>query len=181
MKNFIFNALLVAVCIGALALFLVISDRNHEKSSLAVSPTNSAVISPVTLLGKKGKDFCNVIAEIEDLKKEIEKLKGDLAEQKDALPKALEVIGKNKDKNGETKVTLPNGNVYSLFKIRRSMCAGMENIEILQTNIANKEAKIAELQNKKEELWVVPSDDELLKKGRKILEPAVVPPPPPAK
>jgi len=122
--------------------------------------TNSAVGKKLTEAEK---------ADIEQ--QQLSGLKKDLAAEKEALPTWLEVIKQNKNRNDKTKITMPNGAVYTLFQIRHGVYAGIRIIESLQETIAEKEALIVNLHKRKGELWAVPNDGALLKKGQKVLGP----------
>lgn len=198
-KKFIINVLVITFCAGVIPLFIVICDKNRKESS----PTNNANMTEAEKMKtgmpvdeKMKNEFVKNFRESEILKEEVGELKEELEEYKNQLSGGIKLIKENKDKEDETNVTLPDGDFYSLFQVRRDMNVYIQEIEILQPKIAEKEAEIAELQKKNDailtdkkkkekEFWATPSDDELLKKGRELLgpdaPPAAAPPPAPTK
>jgi chromosome segregation ATPase len=163
------------ICGSVFGLLIVITSIASWIAPVTTTAKSTFVVDEKTRI-----EQVSVLSGINLLQQETSKLKDELAVQRATIKEGLAEVEANKGKDDETQVTLPNNSKYSLAEVRRDLNRRLNETESLQPRIAENEARIAELQKRKEEIsadikekekafWNTPSDDELLNKGKELL------------
>ncbi|MFA5947757.1 MAG: hypothetical protein WC806_02185 [Candidatus Gracilibacteria bacterium] len=168
----------VSVVVGLGGFYL------YSQSKVAPATTkNTFVVDDKTRV-----EQARIHANLDFLQRETSQLKEELAVQRATIKERLKEVEENKGKPDETKVMLFNECTYSLAEVRRDLNRRLNETESLQPKITENETKIAELQKRKKEIsadikekerafWNTPNDDDLLNRGRNLIDTA----PPPRK